>query len=292
MHTVAHTHWYRAGWQQHSHLSGSLSLLYLTECFCVTAHLLLLPSQARDSPAMKQHLKHISSYYTTIPDLMGYSQVVCVVLYPIMHALGYHRTVAGLHVLKEVIDSADGMVARRIGQCTNFGALLDLSTDTAAEYALMACIALSAYKSDHLPAMFTGLGFTAVLMLWMWYQTVDVAIGFYYLGKGSSWKKVVYDCPVTRWYYTNEWTHNFLFNCFHLFYVAFYLQASGATSIGLPLMCMTVIPFFMRLRCMYVVTKAQFVRVYQDELQDAMAKAKGEDSKVAATAASAASAAG
>ena len=117
---------------------------------------------------------------------MGYSQVVCVVLYPVMHAIGYYRTVAGLHVLKEIIDSADGMVARRIGQCTSFGALLDLSTDTAAEYALMGCTALAAYKSDALPSMLTGLGFTMFLMLWMWIQTIDVAINFYYLGKGQS----------------------------------------------------------------------------------------------------------
>jgi phosphatidylglycerophosphate synthase len=230
---------------------------------------------------MKPHLKNIASYYTTIPDLMGYSQVVCVVLYPVMHALGYYRTVAGLHVLKEIIDSADGMVARRIGQCTNFGALLDLSTDTAAEYALMACTALAAYKSDSLPSMFTGLGFTAILMLWMWAQTIDVAINFYYLGKGTSWKKVEYDCPVCRWYYKNEWTHNFLFNCFHLFYVAFYLQASGVPSIGFPLMCATGIPFAARLRCLYVVQKSQFVRVYQDEFESEGAKIKLKDNKVA-----------
>ena len=118
-------------------------------------------------------------------------------------------------------------------------------------------------------------------MLWMWAQTIDVAINFYYLGKGTSWKKVEYDCPVCRWYYKNEWTHNFLFNSFHLFYVAFYLQASGVTSIGFPLMCATGIPFAARLRCLYVVQKSQFVRVYQDEFESEGAKIKLKDNKVA-----------
>ena len=90
---------------------------------------------------------------------MGYAQAVCVVLYPIMHVLGYPRMVAGLHVLKEIVDSADGMVAHRIGQCINFGVILDLS-----RIRLMGCTALAAYTSDHLPSIFTGLGFNAFLM--------------------------------------------------------------------------------------------------------------------------------
>uniref|UniRef100_A0A7S2MLT1 CDP-diacylglycerol--inositol 3-phosphatidyltransferase n=1 Tax=Haptolina brevifila TaxID=156173 RepID=A0A7S2MLT1_9EUKA len=223
--------------------------------------------------AVKKHLGSMGRYYTTLPDLMGYFQVFCVVLYPLMHALGCPRVVAGLHILKEVVDSADGMVARRIGQCTNFGALLDLSTDTVAEYALMACIALAAHGSTYLCPMFTGLGFTAFLVLFMWLQTIDVAINFYFLGQGRSWKKEEYDCPITRWYYKNEWNHNFLFNSWHLFYVGFYLQASGETTLGSLILCATVVPFMMRARCLYVVQKSQFRRVYDQEVLQAAAEA-------------------
>ena len=82
----------------------------------------------------------------------------------------------------------------------------------------------------------------------------------------------MYDCPVTHWYYTNEWTHNLLFNCFQIFYVPFYLQASGDASLALPFMCITGLALLARLRCLYLVMKLQFVRVYQDEMQEVRAK--------------------
>ena len=65
-------------------------------------------------------------------------------------------------------------------------------------------------RTSTLPLCLTGMGFITAIVLFMWVQTIDVAINFYYLGQGKSWKAVTYICPVTRWYYTNEWTHNFL----------------------------------------------------------------------------------
>ena len=72
-----------------------------------------------------------------------------------------------------------------------------------------------------------------------------------------------YDCPITRWYYSNEWTHNFLFLCWHLFYVGFYLQAAGCTYLGLPILALTALPALARLRCVWVVGKVQFLNIYE-----------------------------
>ena len=220
--------------------------------------------------ALPPHFKTIGRYYTTLPDLMGYAQLLCIIFYPLMHFWNYPVAVAALHATKELIDCADGMVARRIGQCTHFGALLDLSTDTVAEYALITCIALASYQSNTIPSIFTGLGFTAFLVFWMWWQTVDVAISFYFLGKGRSWKKVKYDCPITCWYYKNEWTHNFLFLGWHAFYAAFYLQAAGVTWLSAPLLCITTPLAALRFRCMFVIWKQQYADLYHLNVEEAL----------------------
>ena len=74
------------------------------------------------------HLVGTLRYFCTIPDLMGYSQVLCVLVYPLAHVSGKFEVVAAAHMLKELIDCFDGMVARRIGQCSSFGGILDLAT--------------------------------------------------------------------------------------------------------------------------------------------------------------------
>lgn len=227
---------------------------------------ILAPVRMKPS-AKAPHLTSLARYYTTIPDLMGYSQVMCILLYPVAHALGYPRCVAALHLLKEAIDSVDGMVARRTGQCTSFGAILDLATDTAAEYTLMCCIALASLGSTSLFSCFTGLPFSVFLLFFMWSQTVDVAISFYFMGKGQAWKGFKYNCPITRWYYSAEWTHTFLFLSYHIFCAGFYLQAMG-DLLGFYIICAFGIPFALRLRCLYVVQKFQLVAVFKMDAGD------------------------
>ena len=75
-----------------------------------------------------------------------------------------------------------------------------------------------------------------------------------------------YDCRVTRWYYSNEWTHNFLFLAFHLFYVGFYLQAAGSTHLGLPILAVAALPALARFRCIYVVSVSQLLQIYELDL--------------------------
>jgi len=132
-----------------------------------------------------------------------------------------------------------------------------------AEYALATCTALAAFGSNSLPPCMTGIGFSTVLLFWMWYQTIDTGLGLYFQGAGHSWKEIQYDCPITRWYYSNEWTHNFLFLCWHIFYVGFYLQAAGCTYLGLPILALTALPALARLRCLWVVGKVQFLNIYE-----------------------------
>ena len=198
---------------------------------------------------------------------MTYLGALCVVAYPVAHTMGCPKMVAMLHIFKTLLDCADGPIARSIGQCTIFGALVDLATDTFAEYTFVGCIGLASYQSQSLPSYFSTLGFSAVLMLWMWWQTIDIALNFYFMGRSLSWKQVRYPCPIARWYYSNNYNHTFLFICFHIFYAGFYLQAVGATHLGLPIICLFALPFLARVRILFVVIKKQLDTMYELELK-------------------------
>ncbi|CBH13960.1 CDP-diacylglycerol--inositol 3-phosphatidyltransferase, putative [Trypanosoma equiperdum] len=73
------------------------------------------------------------------PNLIGYTRVI---LSLISFCLLGHFPIAFLfcYIIGFVLDAVDGMVARRFGQCTQFGAILDMLTDRASTAGLIVVV--------------------------------------------------------------------------------------------------------------------------------------------------------
>lgn len=74
-----------------------------------------------------------------VPNLIGYARVA-LALVGYWTALTDWRTTLTCYFISQILDAADGYAARRLGQSSNFGAVLDMVTDRTSTMCL--CIVL------------------------------------------------------------------------------------------------------------------------------------------------------
>jgi phosphatidylglycerophosphate synthase len=198
---------------------------------------------------LASHLCSTLGYLCTLPNLMGYARTMLILSCAICHHLGYVWLPPLMYLVNLcVIDNLDGIVARRMGQCTQFGRILDIGTDVVSETVFTGCIAAVTLHSASLPACLTGYGLWLVLLLYRWLDTLGciacIAITF----AGNCWKDVRYPCPVTRWYYETNLGGYGLYIGYHSFLAAFYLAAEGQYhQVGYLLASLCLPAFLLRL---------------------------------------------
>mmetsp|Transcript_64625 Transcript_64625/g.179754 ORF Transcript_64625/g.179754 Transcript_64625/m.179754 type:complete len:244 (+) Transcript_64625:78-809(+) len=203
----------------------------------------------QEGGSLPSHLRSMLGYICTLPNLMGYTRALLIFAGPVCHHLGYAWLPPLMYVLNLcVVDNLDGIVARLFGQCTQFGRVLDISTDVASETVFMGCIAVASLNSTTLPAFLTGYGFWICLLFYRWFDTVGCMVCIAVTFSGSSWKDVRYPCPVTRWYYETNLGGYTLYIGYHVFLAALYLAAEGQhENVGCVFACVFLPAYLLRL---------------------------------------------
>jgi len=93
-----------------------------------------------------------------IPNLIGYSRVACTsgALFLMIAATEHWMLAIILYLASFVGDLFDGLVARRLGQTSTFGGLLDMVTDRCSTLGLLFVLAID-YEEIHLRLTFLSL---------------------------------------------------------------------------------------------------------------------------------------
>ncbi|EEB05972.1 CDP-diacylglycerol-inositol 3- phosphatidyltransferase Pis1 [Schizosaccharomyces japonicus yFS275] len=87
--------------------------------------------------------KNEPNVYLFVPNLIGFSRVILVLVS--LYFMSWHPNYSTvLYLVSSLLDAFDGWAARRLGQTTNFGAILDMVTDRCATSCLL-CFLSSAY---------------------------------------------------------------------------------------------------------------------------------------------------
>lgn len=76
-----------------------------------------------------------------VPNLIGYARIV-LLLASLRTMLHDPYVTASLYMLSALLDAFDGMAARRLNQCTKFGAMLDQLTDRVATSMLLMALSV------------------------------------------------------------------------------------------------------------------------------------------------------
>jgi len=146
-------------------------------------------SPAKSRPSAKSpSTKTPSSVFLFVPNLIGYVRVILAFVGYGMAFTDYKITV-GCYMLSQLLDAADGYAARKLGQSSTFGAVLDMVTDRASTTCF--CVVLAHFYPKYV------LGLTALVTLDMfshWFHMYASLL----LGLGSH--KTVTN-PVLAFYY-------------------------------------------------------------------------------------------
>jgi phosphatidylglycerophosphate synthase len=104
-----------------------------------------------------------------------------------------------------VIDNLDGVVARKLQQCTSLGRVLDIGLDLCSEVLLLCCLYAASSGSHFVPHFMQRFDLWACIVLNHCGKVVacfaSIAITF----AGRNWKDLEYPCPITRWLYGMSW---------------------------------------------------------------------------------------
>lgn len=165
---------------------------------------------AAGAPARRRRLP-VALY---APNVIGYVRIVLSAL-----AFAHHRepeTFAAYYTAAFVLDAADGLAARLLGQASSFGALLDMLTDRCATAALLTVAA--AARRAAAPALL-ALAFLDGYSHWLQFAAglVSRAESHKSAGRGAA----------LAWYY---WRPVLTFVCTlnEFCFIAFYMDAAGA----------------------------------------------------------------
>jgi CDP-diacylglycerol--inositol 3-phosphatidyltransferase len=90
-----------------------------------------------------------------VPNLIGYVRVITGIL-SIYYALECPPTAFALYTVSYALDAVDGVAARKLGQTSRWGALLDMLTDRACTAALLSIRALQEWKLAEITALKTS----------------------------------------------------------------------------------------------------------------------------------------
>ncbi|VDB82807.1 unnamed protein product [Peniophora sp. CBMAI 1063] len=179
-------------------------------------------------PAHTLELATRQGYYTDnvflfVPNLIGYTRVILAAA--ALHYMSYHpKYCTVLYCVSALLDAVDGQAARKLGQSSKFGAVLDMVTDRCATACLL-CYLASVYPD-------WALGFQFLIAL-------DFASHYMHMYSSlvtgsASHKTVRNDVSRILWWYYND--HRVLFvMCAgnEAFFVALYLAHWIDTPIGL-----------------------------------------------------------
>lgn len=184
-----------------------------------------------------KHLNEVPAHYksllrnvTTVPNLMGHFRAVLIVAMLHAHIQGNSIMVFVAYIMNLiVIDNLDGIVARRLQQCTSLGRVLDMGLDVCSESLLLGCICTSLLASTSSlqmqPTMNLHLLAFIVLDRCVYVVCCFASIGVTFAG--VNWKEIRYPCPLTRWYYETNIGGYGLYSAYHLFVAAVYLFVNG-----------------------------------------------------------------
>ena len=95
----------------------------------------------------------ISPIYFYVPNLIGYARVLLAFV-GYGAALSDYRITVVSYLLSQLLDAADGYAARKLGQSSTFGAVLDMVTDRASTTCL--CVVLAHFYPSYI-LLFTFL---------------------------------------------------------------------------------------------------------------------------------------
>lgn len=90
-------------------------------------------------PPVSKPVPTTSDVYVFVPNLIGYGRIV-MALAAFVVAFDSPSWFLVLYSLSFILDAADGWAARKLGQSSNFGAVLDMFTDRAATSAMLVVI--------------------------------------------------------------------------------------------------------------------------------------------------------
>jgi CDP-diacylglycerol--inositol 3-phosphatidyltransferase len=100
---------------------------------------------ALSPPAAPNPLLHHNNIFLFIPNIIGYTRVLLAA--SSLYFMRWHpKYCTCLYMVSCLLDAFDGMAARRFGQSTKFGAVLDMVTDRCTTACLL-CYLCSAYPS-------------------------------------------------------------------------------------------------------------------------------------------------
>jgi len=112
-----------------------------------------------------QSLLKTKNIFLFVPNIIDYGRVLCV-LVACYYAFDRPILTGVLYAVSQILDAFDGMAARALGQCNDFGAVLDMVCDRFSDAAFLAILA-GLYREY-------GFIFLSALILDLashWYQT-------------------------------------------------------------------------------------------------------------------------
>ncbi|KAK7043596.1 hypothetical protein VNI00_008207 [Paramarasmius palmivorus] len=156
-----------------------------------------------------------------VPNLIGYTRVILAALS--LHFMSYHPVYSTIaYTISCLLDAFDGYAARRLGQSSNFGAVLDMVTDRATTSCLLC------YLSIAYPTYAIFFQFLIALDFSSHYMHMYSSL----LTGSKSHKLVTKKVSRILWYYYNDSRVLFLICAANeLFFVALYLNKETSRPI-------------------------------------------------------------
>lgn len=158
-----------------------------------------------------------------VPNLIGYTRVVLAAL-SLYYMQVHPKACTFLYGVSCLLDAVDGVAARRLGQSTKFGAVLDMVTDRCTTACLL-CYLTKTYPR-------AALVFQALITLDFSSHYIHMYSSL--LTGAASHKTVTEEMSKILWYYYND-SRTLFFFCAgnELFFVCLYLMEFYPTPLGL-----------------------------------------------------------
>jgi len=206
----------------------------------------------------------VSPVYTYVPNIIGYARILFTTI-AFYYAYDDYVKFFILYSISELLDIADGHAARYLGQCSKFGAVLDMITDRCST--MMLCIVLSHFY----PERTYIYGFLTICSLDL---VSHYARLYSSLATGSSGHKVVKEnhFALMKIYYGNKYFLGLMCAGNEGFWLALYLLHFGIVPIAYILLFVCAPICFLK----QLINVIQFIQAMKDivVLDEAEAKRK------------------
>jgi len=194
----------------------------------------------------------VSPVYTYVPNIIGYSRILFTTI-AFYYAYDDYIKFFILYSISELLDMADGHAARYLGQCSKFGAVLDMITDRCST--MMLCIVLT----DFYPERKYIYCFLAICSLDL---VSHYARLYSSLATGSSGHKEVKanHFALMKIYYSNKYFLALMVAGNEGFWLALYLLHFNATSIAYVILVISAPICFLK----QLINVIQFIQAMKD----------------------------